>query len=161
MNNGGRQGFFAPGQQLPHVESVSEGAQASVYPNLTGKKLLLVEDNPINREIALEILGVTGAQIDTAENGREAVERFTASPEMGYSLILMDVQMPVMKEYKRMLPVEQVELYDEVLRSLDSVAICIDASEWEIPEDGWYNATHLTKEASVEFTRQLIVNSEK
>lgn len=73
----------------------------------------------------------------------------------------MIVQMPVMKEYKRMLPVEQVELYDEVLRSLDSVAICIDASEWEIPEDGWYNATHLTKEASVEFTRQLIVNSEK
>lgn len=71
------------------------------------------------------------------------------------------VMMPVMKEYKRMLPVEQVELYDEVLRSLDSVAICIDASEWEIPEDGWYNATHLTKEASVEFTRQLIVNSEK
>lgn len=68
----------------------------------------------------------------------------------------MIVQMPVMKEYKRMLPVEQVKLYDEVLRSLDSVAICIDASEWEIPEDGWYNATHLTKEASVEFTRKLI-----
>ena len=68
----------------------------------------------------------------------------------------MIVMMPVMKEYKRMLPVEQVELYDEVLRSLDSVAICIDASEWEIPEDGWYNATHLTKEASVEFTRKLI-----
>ena len=66
------------------------------------------------------------------------------------------VMMPVMKEYRRMLPVEQVELYDEVLRSLDSVAICIDASECEIPEDGWYNATHLTKEASEEFTRKLI-----
>lgn len=66
------------------------------------------------------------------------------------------VMMPVMKEYKRMLSIEQVELYDEVLRSLDSVAICIDASEWEIPEDGWYNATHLTKEAAEEFTRKLI-----
>lgn len=65
------------------------------------------------------------------------------------------VMMPVMKEYKQMLPIEQVELYDEVLRSLDSVAICIDASEWEIPEDGWYNATHLTKEASVEFTIKI------
>lgn len=71
------------------------------------------------------------------------------------------VQMPVMKEYKRRLPEEQVALMDEVLQSLDSVATCIDASEWEIPEDGWYNATHLTKEASEEFTRQLIVNSEK
>ena len=65
------------------------------------------------------------------------------------------VQMPVMEEYKRLLPSEQVGLYEEVLLSLDSVAVCIDASEWENPEDGWYNATHLTKEASVEFTKQI------
>ncbi len=89
------------------LDSLSEGNQASAYPDLKGKKLLLVEDNFINREIALEILGVTGAQIDTAENGREAVERFTASPEMGYSLILMDVQMPVMNGYEA---TEQIRL---------------------------------------------------
>lgn len=71
------------------------------------------------------------------------------------------VQMPVMEEYKEKLPREQVDLYQEVLQTLDSAAICIDASEWDIPEDGWYNATHLTKEASGEFTRPLIVNSEK
>ena len=71
------------------------------------------------------------------------------------------VQMPVMEKYKRMLPEEQVAMMEDVLQSLDSVAVCIDASEWEIPEDGWYNATHLTKEASEEFTRQLIVHSEK
>lgn len=65
------------------------------------------------------------------------------------------VLMPVMREYKRKLPVEQVALMDDVLLSLNSVATCIDASEWEIPEDGWYNATHLTKEASEEFTRKL------
>ena len=65
------------------------------------------------------------------------------------------VLMPVMEEYKRLLPEEQVYLYEEVLSSLDSSAICIDASEWEIPEDGWYNATHLTKEESVEFTKQI------
>ena len=65
------------------------------------------------------------------------------------------VQMPVMEEYKRMLPEEQVALMDDVLLSLDSSATCIDASEWEIPDDGWYNATHLTKEASVEFTNKL------
>lgn len=70
------------------------------------------------------------------------------------------VQMPVMEEYKRKLPEEQVALMEEVLQSLDSAAICIDASEWPIPDDGWYNATHLTKEASEEFTKQLIVNSE-
>jgi hypothetical protein len=66
--------------------------------------------------------------------------------------------MPVMEEYKNKLPVDQVVLYEDLLQSLDSVAICIDASEWEIPHDGWYNATHLTKEASAEFTRILIYN---
>ena len=73
-----------------------------------------------------------------------------------HNVQLVIVLMPVMKEYKKMLPVEQVELMEEVLQSLDSSAICVEASEWEIPEDGWYNATHLTKEASEEFTRKLI-----
>ena len=66
------------------------------------------------------------------------------------------VQMPVMKEYKRRLPEEQVALMKEVLQSLDSAAECIDASEWPISEDGWYNATHLTREASIPFTRHLL-----
>lgn len=66
------------------------------------------------------------------------------------------VQMPVMKEYKRRLPEEQVALMNEVLLSLDSAAECIDASEWPIPDDGWYNATHLTREASIPFTRHLL-----
>lgn len=65
------------------------------------------------------------------------------------------VQMPVMEEYKRKLPAEQIALYEEVLQSLDNSAICVDASDWEILEDGWYNATHLTKEESVEFTNKL------
>ena len=68
------------------------------------------------------------------------------------------VLMPVMGEYKKMLPVEQVDLYNEVLQSLDSSAICIDASEWSIPADGWYNATHLTKEASESFTQELLLH---
>ncbi len=67
------------------------------------------------------------------------------------------VQMPVMEEYKRLLPNEQVALMDDVLLSLDSSAICIDASEWEIPEDGRYNATHLTKEASESFTQEFLL----
>lgn len=69
---------------------------------------------------------------------------------------LVIVQMPVMEEYKLQLPKEQVALMEDVLQSLDSSAICVDASDWEIPDDGWYNATHLTKEASEEFTRKLV-----
>ena len=68
------------------------------------------------------------------------------------------VLMPVMGEYKKMLPAEQLDLYNEVLHELDSEAVCVDASRWEIPEDGWYNATHLTKEASESFTQELLLH---
>ena len=68
--------------------------------DLTGKRILLVEDNELNREIALELLGRTGAALDAAENGRLAVERFAASPVGYYDLILMDVQMPVMNGHE-------------------------------------------------------------
>lgn len=74
-----------------------DGAQ---YPDLTGKRLLLAEDNLVNREIALELLGMTGAEVDAAENGEEAVRLFEASEPGAYSMILMDVQMPVMDGYE-------------------------------------------------------------
>ena len=53
------------------------------------------------------------------------------------------------------MPKEQVAMQDSVLRALEGKAVYIDASEWDIPEDGWYNATHLTREASAEFTKKL------
>lgn len=61
-----------------------------------GKRVLLAEDNDINREIAEEILGQTGMVIDTVINGRQAVDRFAASEVDEYDLIFMDLQMPVM-----------------------------------------------------------------
>lgn len=66
------------------------------------------------------------------------------------------ITMPVRREYKELLPTEQVALHDSVMRSLPSSAMYVDASDWEIPEGGWYNATHLTKEASAGFTGQLM-----
>ena len=67
--------------------------------DLSGRHILLAEDNEINREIAVELLGVTGADIDSAEDGQQALERYLASPEGYYDLILMDIQMPVMDGY--------------------------------------------------------------
>ncbi|MHB1372343.1 MAG: PAS domain-containing hybrid sensor histidine kinase/response regulator [Thauera sp.] len=60
---------------------------------LLGRRILLAEDNPVNREVAATILRETGATVDTAENGQEAVDMAKASH---YDLILMDLQMPVM-----------------------------------------------------------------
>ena len=58
--------------------------------------LLLVEDNELNREIAVELLAATGANVETAENGKIAVEKVRSSPPGYYQLIFMDIQMPVM-----------------------------------------------------------------
>lgn len=64
--------------------------------DFSGIRILLVEDNILNAEIATELLNVQGAQVDTAENGLEAVERFEKNGAGYYQLILMDIQMPVM-----------------------------------------------------------------
>ncbi|MGN0366143.1 MAG: response regulator [Suilimivivens sp.] len=68
--------------------------------DFVGKHLLLVEDNELNREIALEILGEYGFRIDTAENGAEALEKVSAARPGDYDLVLMDIQMPVMDGYE-------------------------------------------------------------
>ena len=64
--------------------------------NLVGRKILLVEDNELNREIAYQLLEYTGAEVVVAENGEEAVEIFKASKIGEFCLIFMDIQMPIM-----------------------------------------------------------------
>ncbi len=64
------------------------------------RRILLVEDNELNSEIAAEILSQYGFQVDTAKNGAEAVEKVQRSKTGGYDLVLMDVQMPVMNGYE-------------------------------------------------------------
>lgn len=68
-------------------------------PELDGRKVLLAEDNELNREIAVELLHMTGVSVDWAENGAEAVDKFLENGDC-YDIILMDVQMPVMDGYQ-------------------------------------------------------------
>ena len=70
------------------------------YPSLCGKRVLLAEDNELNKEIAVELLGMKGISVDHAENGALAVERFRESAPGYYAAILMDIQMPVMDGYE-------------------------------------------------------------
>ena len=64
-----------------------------------GKRILLAEDNELNREIAVEIIGSTGVAIECAEDGKQAVEIFKEKEAWYYDLIFMDVQMPGMNEH--------------------------------------------------------------
>ena len=79
-------------QQLPKPASRTAGA-ARPGP-LAGLRLLLAEDNPVNQQIATELLSRQGAQVEVVENGRLAVDRVEAGTR--YDAVLMDVQMPVM-----------------------------------------------------------------
>lgn len=64
-----------------------------------GKKVLLVEDNELNMEIASELLKFVNLQVEHAENGKVAVDLFRNSKEKEYALIFMDIQMPLMNGY--------------------------------------------------------------
>ena len=88
---------FTSGRKEKTARNYLEKLSESDY---TGKRILLVEDNELNREIAGEILQMTGAEVETAENGKIAVEKVEASPEGLYDLVFMDIQMPVMNGYE-------------------------------------------------------------
>ena len=68
--------------------------------DFNGKKILLVDDVDVNREIAIMILEEAGFTVDFATNGKEAVEKVSASKVGDYDLILMDIQMPIMNGYE-------------------------------------------------------------
>lgn len=85
-------------------ESPEEPGQTSpldplLQHDFSGRRVLLVEDNELNREIAREVLEMAGLTVEEAENGQIAVDMFSASQDGYYSMILMDIQMPVMNGY--------------------------------------------------------------
>ena len=86
---------FLSSTRLDTVTSQAE----ETHPGLIGKRVLLVEDNTLNREIATELLLMQQIKVETAENGQCALDMFEASEPGYYSAILMDIQMPVMNGY--------------------------------------------------------------
>ncbi|MDX9993880.1 MAG: DUF3365 domain-containing protein [Rhodocyclaceae bacterium] len=82
------------GHGVMPAETVSDASDEEVLRHRhAGRRILLVEDNPINREVALELLNGVSMATDTAEDGEEAVAR---AEKKSYDLILMDMQMPRM-----------------------------------------------------------------
>lgn len=84
----------------PKEEGDTERSGPEAPPVLSGKRILVVEDNDINREIAEELLHMHQMEVDSVENGQQAAEAFKAAEAGYYSAILMDIQMPVMNGYE-------------------------------------------------------------
>lgn len=90
--------------------SISNSHTHSI-PNLTGRKVLLVEDNPINQQLAKELIGDTHMKITCADNGQVALECLESDT---FDLILMDVQMPVLNGHQTTLSIRQNPNYAEL-----------------------------------------------
>lgn len=83
-------------ETAPKTEKAPAVSDDELRERLRGRRVLLVEDNAINRQILSMLLANLALSVDEAENGKLAVEQFAASPPGAYSLIFMDIMMPVM-----------------------------------------------------------------
>ncbi len=95
--------------------------------NFAGKRILLAEDNELNREIAAEILQEAGFLIECAENGQQACDMVRSSEPGYYNLVLMDIQMPIMDGYAATHAIRALE--NPALASLPIIAMTANAFE--------------------------------
>ncbi len=125
--------------------------------HLKGARLLLTEDNELNREIAEELLSDSGFVVETAEDGNIAVEKVKNSEPGYYSLILMDIQMPQMNGYDATKAIRALENPD--LANIPIVAMTANAFEEDRKRalECGMNA-HIAKPIDVEKLLELLTN---
>ncbi|MHC6203477.1 response regulator, partial [Breznakiellaceae bacterium SP9] len=99
-------------------------------PKIPGKRILVVEDIEINRAIIVEILDETQAIVEEAQNGKEALDKFTAAASNYYNLILMDVQMPQMDGIEATRRIRALKRGDA--KSIPIIAVSIQSEERDI-----------------------------
>lgn len=116
---------------------------------LKNKKILLVEDNNINCEIVQELLEMTGAKVEIAKNGREAVEKFENSRIKEYDLIFMDIQMPIMDGYEATKIIRSLSREDS--KKIPIIAMSANAFKRDIQSSIEVGMNkHLTKPIEIE-----------
>lgn len=102
--------------EQPEKEKTEQNEETQiVFDAMKGKRILLVEDNDMNREIAQEFLTEEGILVENAVNGKEAVEKMEQSSLYYYDLILMDIQMPVMNGYEASAAIRRMDREDSGL----------------------------------------------
>lgn len=111
------------------AREVQAAKEAHLHPHhcMHGSNILLVDDNDLNREIAITLLEDEGFSVEYAVNGQEAVDTLKASGADHFQLVLMDVQMPVMNGYDATRAIRALD--DERLARIPILAMTADAFE--------------------------------
>ncbi len=133
--------------------SARESAPADTF--FSGKRILLAEDNELNREIAAELLGEAGFQVECAENGQEARDMVARSAPGYYDLVLMDIQMPIMDGYAATRAIRALD--DPALAGIPIIAMTANAFEEDkrrALEDGMNG--HLAKPINIDEMMALL-----
>ena len=107
----------------------SSNTEGRILSELSGKHILLAEDNELNWEVARELLSVLKLELDWVENGEKCVAKFTESPVGYYDAILMDVRMPVMDGYEATMAIRALERKDA---DIPIIAMTADAFSEDI-----------------------------
>ncbi|MBR2216299.1 MAG: response regulator [Selenomonadaceae bacterium] len=109
----------------PLQEAATANQSAAHAADFTNRRLLLADDIEVNREIAKMLLETSGFTVDTAANGKEAVEKVAASSPGDYDAVLMDIQMPVINGYEATKAIR--ELPDKKLAAIPIIAMTANA----------------------------------
>jgi signal transduction histidine kinase/CheY-like chemotaxis protein len=131
-------------EQADGEDAADGSAVLTANKNLSGKNILLCEDNALNREISTALLKDKGVTVDTAENGREGVQKFMDSAPGTYDAVLMDIRMPVMNGIEA---AKQIRLSDRPdAKSVPIIAMTADTFSDDIQKclDAGMNG-HLAK----------------
>ena len=128
--------------------------------NLSGKRVLLVEDNELNREISRELLANEGILVEEAEDGEMAVQKVRAAKPGYYDMVLMDIQMPKMDGYEATRQIRA--LSDPALAQIPIVAVTANAFEEDRREakEAGMNG-HIAKPISVKQLREQMARCMK
>lgn len=121
-----------------------------------GKRVLLVEDNDLNKEIAVELLRMMGVESDCADNGYTATQCFENSTPGTYDLILMDIQMPKMNGYEATQKIRSMNRPDS--QTIPIVAMTADAfkKDEQAAREAGMNE-HLAKPISIDRLTQILI----
>lgn len=113
--------------ESPFMVSDTQDAVSEQAESFKGKRILLVEDNELNQEIAVEILREAGFDMDVADDGVVAVDKIKAAKPGRYDLILMDIQMPIMNGYEATRQIRALE--NTELANIPIIAMTANAFE--------------------------------